>query len=63
MISKNPIVRALEHIAKRGHLTLHQGRSFECARCGLSGSLGTENKRIGQLFKVDCGKPVGRSFV
>jgi hypothetical protein len=46
---------------KRGHLPLRQGRTFECPRCGSSGSVGPDGKQVGRLFTTDCGTPAGVS--
>jgi hypothetical protein len=60
-VTQEDIATAVHIAGKRGHLTLHQGRSFECARCGLTGVIGPDDKREGQLFRESCGQPTGVS--
>lgn len=59
--SAKQLADALSVLYKRGHLTLRQGRTLECSRCGLSGLVGPDGKQIGRLFTADCGSPTGVS--
>jgi hypothetical protein len=62
-VSEPGIADAFRIAYKRGHLTLqHQGRDFECAGCGLTGSVAADGKPSGQVFLRDCGIPAGVSF-
>lgn len=55
--SDRQLADAADHARKRGHLPLRQGRTFECSRCGRSGLVGPDGKRIGTLFTEDCSTP------
>lgn len=59
--AEKQLADAAELARKRGHLPLHQGRTFECSRCGRSGLVGPDGKQLGELFKKDCGSPTGVS--